>query len=357
MDTQFKRNSKSQNLEECICLLTQSINQNISDEEIKSMIINNSLPVELRSFLWRVLLGIIPKTKDPLEINKAITAYRKAFEVMITFHKDIEAKFSIDNIKEQTIREDMDKAMKEIDRLSTRSDFLKSQSIITSIIKLYYLWRINTKYEGYYSQPIFILASVAFAVFPAALRPGDSGITEITSMDNATPQNMYYLINNEDYFEADVYSIFSSIMTKLNIVNICIDQGSKKELNNVINYNQMIDEMKDANLRSLQSKLDLHHKLSFLYIYIACKDVISLFNTYQFDPYPIFVNWYTFLFTNIFQLNNINYLWDIILISKNFNEMGCYIIGAITKMLKSKLLSSTSSEEIRVILEHAKNIT
>lgn len=335
MEVARRRSSLSQTIEACIRLLSDYISKECNTEIIEGLLINNNCFSELRSFLWRVFLGIIPSTSDILKICEAITKTRNDYEVLLKKHK-------IEQAEQEKIFLILDKINKEIN-----IDFLKSHNLKETISKLYLIWKAENKYTKEYEQALYIISYLVYAIYPSVLPSDELTKTEIKTQEEATSRNLFYMMNNEDFFDADVFNIFSLIMKKYNIIEIIEKYENDKT---EINFEKLIEEYEGKNEEKKKEYIeqaDLHLKISFLYPYILEKKVIKKFiEVGNYDPYNIIKEWYFYFYSKVFPIKNIGYIWDICFMSKYPKEIIAYLIAAIMKTIKNEILASNTKEDV-----------
>ena len=163
METIRRRSSLSQTIEACIGILADFIKQKCSSDDISGMILNNNCPTELRSFLWRIFLDVIPQTSDMLTICQSITKTREAFE-------EKQKSVAIE-------KSEIESTVKIIDSINEKIniDFLKSQNLKETISKLYLIWKKTNKLTKDYIQSLYILTSLVYAIYPSILSSNIAG--------------------------------------------------------------------------------------------------------------------------------------------------------------------------------------
>ena len=338
METIRRRSSLSQTIEACIGILADFIKQKCSSDDISGMILNNNCPTELRSFLWRIFLDVIPQTSDMLTICQSITKTREAFE-------EKQKSVAIE-------KSEIESTVKIIDSINEKIniDFLKSQNLKETISKLYLIWKKTNKLTKDYIQSLYILTSLVYAIYPSILSSNIAGHDEIKTAEQATARNLFYYMNNEDYFEADVYTLFSAIMAKYNL--IAIIDANQAQSQSKINYQELTKQIEEVEndkekLIAFITKADFHTKLSFIYPYLSKKKITEKYSSLDnYDPYEIVKEWYFYLFTKPFPIENIGYIWDIIFMSKYPSEINGYLVASVMKESLEEIEECKSKEEL-----------
>lgn len=338
MDVSNRRSSLSQTIEACIRILGDFISQKCSTDDISGMVINNNCPTELRSFLWRIFLDILPSTSDTLAICQTISKTRHNFE-------ELQKNTKIE-------KSEIENTIKILDPINERIniDFLKSQNLKETISKIYLLWKKKNNYSKDYIQSLYILTFLVYAIYPSILPSNGLGNDDIKTQDQATPRNLFYLMNNEDFFEADVYNIFTSILSKFHLIDT-INKNEKEE-DKKLNYQELTLKIREIDsdhkkLNDFINNSDLHTKISFIYPFLSKKKIIQKFiSVNNYDPYNIVKEWYLYLLTKPFPIENIGYIWDIVFMSKYPSEINAYLIAAVMKELREDIEACKTKEEM-----------
>jgi hypothetical protein len=364
---------RSNTIESCINTLTDALKDNQFDlEDISTLVINNNLPSELRPVAWEIFLGILPKEKDLYEWVKIIQAERAKFE-KISSDKEIEDYTKV--IRKETnessltpgkLLADYQNVAKEIEKISSNYDFFKSQIVAETLLRLYVIWKKNNPdpTDNNSVESFYILAGVIYALYPSILH-FNTEIKEINKKEDVDPRTLFYFLNNEEYFDSDVYMIFDHIMNKLGFESFIVNFSKlgRQEWENIYkNIVQGEDEEENSELfkseesKTLISNMNRLEKISYPYLKVANRILLSHFFSINLDPYHIVQTWFTSLLTNSICFEHLTYLWDnIFLYSQNQGhkfEFLDYILVALISNLSNDLLISDVMSAKKILMRY-----
>jgi hypothetical protein len=316
-------------IDNCITTLTELLNNNCNLEDISGMVINNTLPGEFRSIAWRVFLNVLPRKESPGEWVKATQANREKFDQLskdkeiVEFTKVIRNEVSLDTISNKEITECFNMAQNELGKLSANSDFFKSQIVAETLLRLYIIWRKNN--EDFSAPnpssaliPFYILAEVIYALYPSILH-FNSEITEIKINDDISPKVLFYFLNSEEYFDADVYSIFTTIINNSQIKEILKNYNNvpitdSETIKKIIENDEFLSlplETEVEESKKVIAGLNRFEKMSYFYLKVANKNLLKFLHT--LSPYSIeitFSIWVVSLLTKSIPFDQLTYFWD-----------------------------------------------
>jgi hypothetical protein len=360
MTLQHRRSTtgRSNIIESCINTLTDALKDNQFDqEEIATMVINNTLPNELRSVTWKIFLGILPKDKDLFEWVKIIQGERANFE-KLSEEKEVEdyAKVIRKEAEEAILTpgallSDFQNVVKELAKISANYDFFKSQIVAETLLRLYVIWRRNNLNED--DSPLslesfYILAGLIYALYPSILH-FNTEIKEITKKEDVDARTLFYLLNSEEHFDSDVYLVFDFIMNKLGFKNFIqnFHKLSRQEWEVVSKFivqeeGQELFNSEEA--KTLVQNMNRLEKIAYPYLKIANKQLLSHLFSIQLDSYDIVKSWFTSLMTNSICFEHLTYLWDNVFLhsqeAQTTFEFLDFILVSLFSNLSNELLSS-----------------
>jgi len=328
METIFENltmTGKSSSIEQSINIFSEMLKNNECDlEEILNMVLNQKLPNELRSIAWRIFLGILPKDKPFYEWYQITQNFREKFEKL---NQDEEIKKFTKVIRKESMgtliasspfKYEYFAVFQEKEKISYTYDFFKSEIVGETLIKIYLIW-IKNNYEvsqlenvnnrNFY--PFYILAGIIFSLYPSILflKPN---IEEINFTENIDPNSLFYFLNNEEFFDADVYCIFDNLM---NNRNLKIMTDSFKNLNqqewgtikNSIVENENFLPLNEEN-EILFSNLNRFEKISYFYLKLTHDNLLRHLFSIKLDPYDIIHIWYVSLLTSSMCFEHLSYI-------------------------------------------------
>jgi hypothetical protein len=127
-----------------ITILREMLKEDRCDlDEVTTMVVNNSLPNELRSIIWRIQLGILPKDRHYSEWVEIIQKERKIFENLINdqeiqnYLKVIRKESDVDILPSGELLNDFKLIKESILQIpGTSHDFFKSESVQETFLTL-----------------------------------------------------------------------------------------------------------------------------------------------------------------------------------------------------------------------------
>lgn len=290
-------------------------------DEVITMVVNNTLPNELRSILWRIQLGILPKDKHYSEWVEIIQKERKIFDSLINdqdiqnYLKVIRKESDVDILPSGELFNDFKLIKESILQIpGTSHDFFKSESVQETFLTLYIIWKKNNpNIITKNLQPFNILAGLIYCLYPSILHHTYDPI-EIKGKEDIDVRTLYYFLNDEEYFDSDVYLIFDTIMKSEQIL---------KNINNFENENwQDVEFIKEKivfkeNLfplseesKGLISKLNRCERIGYLYLKIVNEGLLNNLINNKI-PFLFYIqSLYSTLLICSIPFENLSYLWD-----------------------------------------------
>lgn len=325
-------------------------------EETKTLIINNTLPNELRSIAWRIFLNILPNNCEPIDWVKSTDSYRAEYEKKLSNSELTDIKQIIVN-KNNTITGDLGNIYKQLqlrlEELQSHLEFFKSIIVGETLNRLFFVWYVNDSTKDDNQELIIkaydILAGLIFALFPCIV-PSQNDPISIKSKEDATPRALYYYLNSEDYFDADVYTIFNDLMNKKGIKNLI---SSKKERED---WNKTLQGVLEGNLKELSDELE---KIAYIYLKESNESLLKHLSESKIDPYVSVKGLKTSLLTSSIKYEQVIYLWDIIFAYSDKNTINFinYLSVALVNNTNPQMKTEGfSPEKHRIIEFSAKDI-
>lgn len=309
---------RSNIIENCIVVLKEAIKGDKVDlEDLSIMVINNTMPAEFRSTAWKIFLGILPNDKNAFEWVKIIQNERSNFEKLSgekeveEYIKVIRNEAEVSTISQSSVYNDYQQVLKELEKISMFYDFFKSQIVAETLLRLYIIWRRQNPTEKGNIEIFYILAGVIFALYPSIIH-FTTDIKVITSKEEADPKTLFYFLNDEEFFDADVYMIFDHLMNKKGLKSIITQNPSRNSWESMVN---LIVEKENIfplteDLKEFISTFNRAERVAYLYLKIANPKLLSHMMSIKLDPYEIIQLWFNSLFTSSICYTHIVYFWD-----------------------------------------------
>ncbi len=324
---------KSDFIEYSMMLLENLLNTKGDITYIQNEMNNNTLPCEIRSIVWRVFLKILPKddmskwvkiTKDKRDIYKEKRKNLKSGEFLhdIIINKK---KISPEDIKNYEELQFAEEAIEFIDDQSEIYDLFKQTFIKEVIVFNYVIYRINTKKFSFSSAPFLsILSNVVYSLYSSISNleiEVDDLIKRAIEGETIELNEIMRYHTLESYFEADVFTIFESIMECHNVRD------------SIINLNKecsIAENIYNSDYQTLDCSL---LELTMLIINTEKPELIKYMIENQLDFNMVFKYWLSTLFSSSLAYIDCTFLMDTILCNeeqiKNEEIELCFISNRI----------------------------
>ncbi len=383
MDTIIRNRSsslgRSSLIEKSINIFQNFYSTDFDLEEFSSIIINNELPGEFRSILWRVYLGILPTPFTNKELISHTKSYRKEFDSVITEklfqntlnfynNKLIDKKDSLQSVEMINFKNDFEHDFafikQEIDNYSKDYDLFKSEILKESFLTIYLAWRVKNDVKLHENSIVSvsrILAIIIYSLYPCILHLNNSDCLNDEIDDNEENlKTIFYYLNFEDYHDHDIFKIFETILQMAGLKNYIIDFSDgtlKNQLNEEISK---VENTQESNLDEMfERKLNLDSKehlfsnniienISFNFLFFINKDLLKKLCMKDFNVYNYTGSYYLSFLYNATKFENVSYLADNILMHSKKEELRFlgYLIISILINLEDDYVD-LSKEELR----------
>jgi len=323
---------RSSVIELSISILREILKDDRCDlEEITTMMLNNTLPNELRSIVWRIMLGVLPKDRnyyDWVEItqNERNTFNKLAADQEIQDYLKVIRKEADNQIlKQGELLDDFILSQENIKEIEGPAhDFFKSENVRETLLMLYVIWRKNNPdVVTKFLQPFHILADLIYCLYPSILHNATS-LKQINSRDDLDVKTLYYYLNDEEFFDSDLYAIFDKVM---------MQKGFKDLINNYSNevwqdieyvkekivFNKEFFQQNDQSKLAL-AKLNRSEKISYVFLKIVNPNLLNhMIN--NGIPINLFVqSLLTTLLMSSISFGELTYFWDNIFTHSDANS-------------------------------------
>jgi hypothetical protein len=311
-------------MEFCINTISEFMKDNQSnfEEILSTLVINNTLPVELRSIAWRIFLGILPREKSANELVQITKNKRVEFEKLNShteielFSKVIRKEEDISILPEGNLSQSYLLVQAELNRISSNNDFLKSQIVAETLLRLFVIWKKNNENENSdvmaNLHKFYILAEVIYSLYPTILHfnIAHEDFSENKIID---AKFLFYFLNQEESFDADAYVIFDHLIQKIlnevNFNNLKQNCQIKELIHKHIIDNQNLLPLSEES-KSFISNLGRIEKISYLYLNIVNPNLSKHLNSIKLDPYDVVNIWFSSLLAGSISFENLTYIWD-----------------------------------------------
>jgi len=296
--------------------------------EIIASSLDRTLFNEIRSVAWRVFLNLLP-AKSPSEWVSITKQQRKEYD---------EETEKIDSEETQKVVKTREFEFMALARTIVKEESKKSMifnSLSESAQKIFVLWlRKNDNVSSEHFRPLFrILLTLMFALYPSMLNVASEECD--IKKDNKTPsaKELYYFLNCEDYFDHDIYWIFTEIMNRgIKDLVTCTD---KKMDNTAVNelYSKVQlcqnNGKKVAQLLSGVGRADI----SFLYYLGVCdEELVKKLVEKNRNIIGVIHSLISTLFYD-FDYESLIYLWDCVFACENNSQFDFSLVNKHQKRL------------------------
>jgi len=309
---------RSKIIEQSIDIITE-LSKSKSLDDIFSFSINNSLINEIRSIAWRIALGLLPVNNVnvwALNTKKQRDVYYQKSTKVVT---ESIVKYLRNELKSEEATKLIDKAQielleklrKEIKQI-TELDFFKSEIITEIIIRLSFLWgNLNPEVDDYRLILSYICCLV-YSLYPSILHMDLNSLNmSEDNLDNLEIQKIFYYLNNEEHFDADIFNIFDAIMNK-GIKQYLVKSKTYKnvELKVVL---ENLSKIEDNNgLFEYTKNFSKNERILYFYLRLVNKEFVDRLLKNNVDLYKITQNIISHLLSNFVNFDCIIYYWDCI---------------------------------------------
>ena len=316
---------RSKILEISIMILSEFIKSK-DLEDIYGSVINNTLPGELRSTAWRIFLGILNKD-DSLNWAKTTKSLRDNYYKLSKQADENALKFLKSELNDEQAKSLLDEktiglintAKAELKQISNNFDFFKSEIISELVIRLVYLWSIAHSDFQDYQLIVEIVAGIVYSLYPSILHIDINmlGIDE-EKLDNLEIKNIFYYLNTEEHFDADVYTIFDCLMSR-GFKNFISSQKEYKSISpGEIQDIVKIDD--DKVILENAKKLNKIDRIFSFYLRLVNPEMLTKVSADKNELYQALDFLVSTILTKHLNSETIIYIWDCIFINEIFSS-------------------------------------
>ena len=298
-------------------------NLNVSDIREKCM--KRKITSETRGFIYKILLNILPynnpnswknivkeqrnlyytKLNNLLSKNENIIKFINCHAIKGT--KDYEDLFALLPIE---IKELLSLIKLDVDRTFQDLDLFHNNKIKELLTKILFVYSIDNPHPSYCQGMNEILATLFLSLYPSLIFNKFS-LEEIDKENNESISNkeiLYYYLFGEEFFEADLFTIYSELMSRDLTVLYSYNEDKYRNINN--NSNEDLNNLTIEDLeRSKESHLMKRIKKIF-YIYLKTdKEYFEILNK-NIEPNLFLLRWILCMLNREISLKNILWIWD-----------------------------------------------
>jgi len=301
---------------------------NLSLYEIGQKCKKGTINSEFRPTLYKILLNILPYD-NPSSWKQLIQNQRQIYYTklnnLLSQNEHIIEFINCHSIKGSKIYEEiyclLPKDQKEllslikldIDRTFQDLDLFHNNKVKELLIRILYVNSIDNPDPSYCQGMNEILGSLFFAFLPS-VRFNKFSKEQNDKENNNCISNLEMLYNflvDEEYFEADLFTVYSELMSRDLTLLYTYNDDKYRNKNNLVNYdlkNLTIDDL----IKSEESDLLKRIKKIF-YIYLKTDKKYFEFLFGNIEPNLFLLRWILCMLDREISLRNVLWIWDCIL--------------------------------------------
>lgn len=301
---------------------------NISFSEIGQKCKKRKISSEIRPTIYKIFLNILPYDK-PGSWKKLIEEQRQIYytklnnllsqnENILPFIKCHSIKGSkpyeaIFNLLPENQRDILSLIKLDIDRTFQELDLFHNNTIKELLTKILFVNSIDNPNPSYCQGMNEILGSLLFAFLPSA-RFNKFSKEENEKENNGSVTNLQMLYNfivDEEHFEADLFTVYSELMSRDLTLLYTYNDDKYKDKNNKVAYDLVNLTIEDLNKSPESDLLKRIKKIFFIYLKIDQKYFDFLYG--NVEPNLFLLRWLLCMLDREISLKNVLWTWDCIL--------------------------------------------
>ncbi|KAI6214679.1 Rab-GAP TBC domain-containing protein [Aphelenchoides besseyi] len=306
----------------------------------------------IRSIVWRVLLRVV--SPEPESWPNDLAARRTTYEKLkadlntnprtddVNDNLDVNNPLSLQNespwqqyFNDETLR---DSIRKDVDRAFPEVHFFQSQTTRQIMMDVLFVYSKMNRSISYRQGMVDVLAPILFAIYfdhrAFDQLKEQNGLTGLNPID----LNILNRINNANYLEHDAFFLFSQLMIMIKpwYADPCSEifpSSTTNETSKLLFKSGSIN-VNDSNLihrlKHIEDKI-LQRIDPLLYEHLQELEI----------PFEVFgIRWLRLLFGREFPVNDLLFVWDVILTDDNHLETVDYIFVALLIRIRKLLLAA-----------------
>lgn len=334
---------KSIEVTSCIDLLTDLLDNKTTMKETIKKILNGKSIGNFRSVMWKICLHILPNEdsfrweeilmdrredyykKCNLFMASEFTKYiysekedKQSCSPKLYHYDDCEIYKEFLNNLPKIILEVLSIIKIDVDRTFQEIDLFRDKKVKESLSRILYVWTLENKDMGYCQGMNEILGTMYYALYPCNVIYGEEDESSKKPKLKNKYSSLYYMINSEENFEADLYLIFNEIMKRgfKDLYNYNDSKYREHMKHGLVDGFELIDktsitldEIADSKHPSLKKRIN---KIFYFYLKIIDKELF-LFLQDKVEPYIFLFRWILCMLNREIQLKDILHVWDCII--------------------------------------------
>lgn len=301
------------------------IEGNINYSDIRKKCMNGKVKPETRSFIYKILLNILPynnqnswknivkkqrnlyytKLNNLLSKNKNILKFIECQATKGT--KNYDDLFSLLPLK---YKELLSLIKIDVERTFQDLDLFHNKKIKELLTKILFVYSIDNPHPSYCQGMNEILGTLFISFYPSLIydKFSDEEMDKENNGNITNKEILYYYLFGEKFFEADLFTIYSELMSRDLTVLYSYNEEKYKKINN--NPNEDLNNLTFEDLKkSQESHLKKRIKKIF-YIYLKSDPDYFEILSRNIEPNLFLFRWILCMLNREISLKNILWIWD-----------------------------------------------
>ena len=298
---------------------------NISLLDIQKNCKTGKLNSETRSFIYKLFLNILPYN-HPNSWKKTVTEQRNVYftklNKLLSKNEYILKFINCHSVKGTVIYEELFAQLPEeikellslikldVVRTFQDLDLFHNNKIKELLTKILFVYSIDNPHPSYCQGMNEILGTLFLSVYPS-LKYNKYSSEEMDKENNERITNkemLYYFLFDEEYFEADLYTLFVELMSRDLTILYSYNDDKYKTINN-----NPTPDLKNITIEDLKKSVDSPLMIRIKKIfYIYLKSDMEYFEVLykNIEPNLFLLRWILCMLNREISLKNIFWIWD-----------------------------------------------
>ena len=297
---------------------------NVSLLDIQEKCMNGKINIETRCFIYKILLNILPYNnpnswKNVVENQRNI--YYSKLEGLLSKNQYILEFINCHSIKGSTpyeklfallpseIKELLSLIKLDVLRTFQDLDLFQNNKIKELLTKILFVYSIDNPHPSYCQGMNEILGTLLLSFYPS-LKFNKFSKDELDKENNGKITNkemLYHFLVDEEFFEADLFTIFSELMSRDLTVLYSYNDDKYKNVNNtpVDITNLTIESLEKSGESLLMKRIK-----KIFFIYLKKDNEYFQVLSKNIEPNLFLLRWILCMLNREISLKNIFYVWD-----------------------------------------------
>jgi len=298
---------------------------NINNSDIQVKCMTRKISPETRSFIYKILLNILPynnqntwkkivkeqrnlyytKLNKLLSENEYILKFINCHAIKGT--KDYEDLFALLPLENKEL---LSLIKLDVDRTFQDLDLFHNNKIKELLTKILFVYSIDNPHPSYCQGMNEILGTLFLSCYPSLIFNKYSN-EEIDKENNESITNkdvLYYYLFGDEYFEADLYTMYSELMSRDLTILYSYNEDKYRNLNN--NQNEDLNNLTIEDLQKSKESPLMKRIKKIFYIYLKSDKEYFELLCKNIEPNLFLLRWILCMLNREISLKNILWVWD-----------------------------------------------